>query len=210
MKSALLIDASAIFSALRSFESGKPLNYKVLDEVLRRHSNVWPRTFDLPLVWMAMDPANEGQAKFRSFLTEVMKFNLEAIPIAEAIVPPATVQTMEQDQPRPFIRFDNRISFALARLISNGYSSIVVVSDSYGLAYPMTEAARRTKGSKITLAFFRHLIDPRWEKVLKGGARTADELLDFFDLDLERESLGVGVRMAAPPPERAGLSSLIP
>src|SRR5262245_52435824 len=110
-QTALIVDGSALFYTSRVVGDNKPLDYRRLDELLRHNESV--ASFDIRLFFTAYDPANEGQGKFLDFIAKVMDWDVEAVPVPEAIVVPPTVTTYEGTQPRPYIRFDSRIAFAL-------------------------------------------------------------------------------------------------
>lgn len=194
-----MTDGSALFLSFKFLEATKPLDYRRLEELLKEQLRL--KSFDLSIFFTAFDPANEGQLKFLGFIRDVMKWSVEAAPISEAIVTPPTVTTIEANQSRPYIRFDARIAFCLGRLA--GLYNVAVISDSYGICSPILETVKRD--SKVTLAYFGQLLDPRWGKNL----REASSPITWIDLDRYLEDLlGAESRMKLADVSAAGLSRL--
>jgi len=193
---ALLSDGSALYYTSRLVGDNRPLNYRRLDERIKQ--DIGLESIDFARFYTAFDPANEGQGKFLSFIEHEMRWELEAVPVGEAIVTPATFTTYQSNEPRAYIRFDASISFGLGRLASV-YSKVVVISDSYALARPILQTIAR--GTSVTLVFFRQCLDPRWNKLLREIAsankrmpRVSDKV-DFLDLDKSVDELfGLGTR----------------
>jgi hypothetical protein len=194
--SAFLIDGSALFYTSRTVGDSRPLNYRRFGDHIRSESGV--EQIELTRFYTAFDPANDAQGKFLGFIEHEMGWELEAIPVNEAIVTPPTFITYQHNEPRPFIRFDSAIAFALGR-VAGTFGKVVVVTDSYGLARPIMQTMAR--GTAVTLAFFRQCLDPRWNKLLRevtpANKRTrSQDRVDFVDLDTAVDDLfGLGVRV---------------
>jgi hypothetical protein len=195
---ALLTDGSALFYTSRLVGDNRPLNYRRLDERIKQ--DVGLESIDFSRFFTAFDPANEGQGKFLGFIEHDMGWEVEAVPVSEAVVTPPTFTTYQSNEPRAYIRFDAPIAFALGRL-AGVYSKVVVIADSYALARPILQTIAR--GTLVTLVFFRQCVDPRWNKLLreistasKRIARGTDRV-DFLDLDKSVDELfGLGARLA--------------
>jgi hypothetical protein len=179
-KTALLADGSALFFTTRALGGDKPLDYRRLEERLKEEYRL--KSFDVTLFFTAYNLANESQQKFLAFIRDTMRWTLDAVPWFEAVVPPSTYTTLEGNEPRPFIRFDARIAFSLGRL-AGVYDQVVLVSDSYPLAWPMVQAIK--KGTAVNLAFFAQSLDPRWIRYFRGPSPE----IKLFDLDRFSEEL---------------------
>jgi len=202
---ALLTDGSALFYTSRFVGDNRPLNYRRMEERIKL--GVALDSFEFSRFYTAFDPANEGQGKFLGFIERDMGWELETLPVGEAVVTPTTFTTYQSNEPRPFIRFDASISFALGRL-AGVYSRVVVISDSYAIARPIMQTAAR--GTLVTLVFFRQCLDPRWNKLLREISPTNKRLprssdkVEFLDLDQYVDELfGLGTR----PSDAVGASS---
>ena len=161
MSTALLGDGTALFLASRTLERDKNLDYVALDQRLKMVARV--KSFDLALFFTSFDPNNDGQRKFLGFVNDRLGWTVDAVHTNEALLRPVATGDSDTGEFRPFVRFDARIAFCLGRLAGQ-YDHVIVISDSYGLSAPILETVERQ--TKVTLAFFGQLLDPRWGKII--------------------------------------------
>jgi len=173
--SALLVDGTALFFALRSLAPGSSLDYFRLDQFLKA-SIPGLSSWATALFFTSWDRGNDGQRKFLEFIESRFRWKVDRVPTHDAVVCPPIRSADGSDEVPAFIRFDSRISFSLGRLAEE-YSHIVVLSDSFSLAAPMEETAKR--GTQVALAFFGQLLDPRWGKLLRAADSSPVEFLDL-------------------------------
>jgi hypothetical protein len=188
-----LCDGTAVYHFIRQTGDGRQLDYTRLRDLIAR--NIRP---DWTLFFTANDPSNDAQVRFLDFVRERLGWDVEAVPFTDAIIPPASVTTVEGNQPRPYIRFDAQIAFALGRLAGT-FDRVLIISDSFAISRPVLETARR--GTSVTLAYFGSALDPRWHRILREAPNQRS--ISLFDLDPYADEL-FGGRTARTAPADTG------
>lgn len=199
MSTALLVDGTALFLSSRTLEREKNLDYLSLDQRLKIAARV--KSFDLALFFTSFDPNNDGQRKFLGFVNDRLGWTVDAVHTNEAVLRPPASTSIDSVEVRPFVRFDARIAFCLGRLAGQ-YEHVIVISDSYSLAAPILETVDRQ--TKVTLAFFGQLLDPRWGKVIHKVSPS----VVWIDLDKDLADLFGGDRSHATEIAFSGLRRL--
>jgi hypothetical protein len=193
---ALLVDGTALFLGARNLADGGSVDYLRLDQLLK---SLVPglQNWQPAIFFTSWDRGNDGQNKFLEFLESRIGWTVDRIVTHDTLVRPPARAAEEADEGQLFIKLDAQIAFSLGRLVEK-CSHIVVLGDSFNLAAPMEETAKR--GTHVSLAYFDRLLDPRWRRIL----RLPKSPIDFFDLS--HASLFNGG--AARPRTKSGLSSL--
>lgn len=206
---AVLMDASAIFFAVRNLYEDHQLDYSKLAELLVEKTGVQvtepnhQKKQDLFLpdqiwgMWTSFHAQNTGQVRFLEYAEHTLGWAVRRVdPTDSYIIDPQT--TLGISKPADggmsravnrLIRFDAGIAYSIGRVADS--HQIVLISDSYALAEPLVRSAvarrdkRRSSGLKADnirnyIAFFGRLLDPRWLGLLRGKA---GEHIEFIDLD---------------------------
>lgn len=186
-KTAVFMDAGAVFFAIREMHEGAQLNYPQLMQLLSRQG------FPLPtgqpsgamwVLWSSAVAANAGQIRFLQFAERELGWNVRRFSPADSyMVDPAGLGGSDPKLANRLMRFDASIAFAIGRVATD--HRIAVISDSFALAEPLLRAAR-TVGQRNVLAFFGRLLDPRWQRLLRDDAGKS---VEFLDLDEDEEFL---------------------
>ncbi len=183
----LLLDTTPIFAFQQYLKDhdfpvqGNP-NYGVLLDALKKE---FPNDeFDPKLAFVAVSFDNEGQKKFTSFLQRQLGFIVDATDYRDAFILP--------DKTSPYQRLSTRIAY-VAGLLSPKRPHVVVVTDAFDLYYPLLDLVK-TRGGKVTLAFFRSALEPRWQRV---GLFNEESAISFVDLDPYAKSI-VGADLSSP------------
>lgn len=156
----------------------------------------------------ATDPRSESQASWRGHTKQLDRriVNVDT-PFWEAGI---TLPPPRPDDEKPF-----RVVYSLAPLIcyqlgllaARPSPSVVVFSNAFELARPAANLVDRADGTVVVIAYWRSLLDPRWERsgFLGDGAP-----LKFFDLEpFSKSTLGFDLnRSAADGPQSAGRTAL--
>lgn len=172
----VLADLSRMYFFIRSLGGNQSLDYERLLDLLRDavEARLEPR-----YAWTAWDRGNDGQSSFIGYVQKALGFRVETVEPREALFElAADARSPEADLLRELVRFDTRIAYAIARLAERG--TVVVLSDSYGLAAPMLDACRR--GWDVKLAWWGEGLDHRWNAHVYNG--DDDPEIDFIDLSI--------------------------
>jgi hypothetical protein len=183
----LLLDTTPIFAFqqyLRDHDfpvQGNP-NYGALVDALREE---FPDDeFNPKLAFVAISFDNEGQRKFTGFLQRQLGFIVDATDYRDAFVLP--------DRSSPYQRLSTRVTY-VAGMLSQKRPHIVVVTDAFDVYYPLLDFVK-TRGGKVTIAFFRAALEPRWQR---AGLFNEDSLIKFVDLDpYAKEIIGADLASA--------------
>lgn len=180
---ALLIDGTATFYAIKEVGVDAQLNYFSFLEVLKEHieekssehlsSNWRPSKI---YFFTSADPSNEGQRKFHDFLRSKVGFNImEFSPKDASVINPAQLRS---EKPFAYTRFDAIIAYTMGALVAAGKSTrLIICSDSWPLHRAMDDAVRQ-RGAQVTFTFFGQVMDARYH-----GLFRKDCPIDFLDLD---------------------------
>lgn len=194
---AVLMDASAIFFAVRDLYQDLQLNYSSLANLLSektgakspnvqgsKNDNIWA-------MWTSFHPQNPGQARFLDYAEGTLGWAVRRVdPVDSYMIDPQTTLGISKPSDggtnravNRLMRFDASIAYSIGRVAEK--QQIVLITDSYALAEPLIRAAVVRNGKKQLrpknyVAFFGRLLDPRWLGLLRGDAR---EQVEFIDLD---------------------------
>lgn len=203
---AFLMDASAVFFAVRDLYEDHQLDYAALGELLRAKSGARPnrqRTSpgspdDIWAMWTSFHAQNTGQARFLDYAERTLGWSVRRIePSDSYIIDPQTTLGISKAPDgganravNRLIRFDAAIAYSIGRLAET--HRIVLLSDSYALAEPLVRAAV-IRQEKNFVAFFGRLLDPRWHGFLRNKSGSN---VEFIDLDADDAELFGGRRTA--------------
>jgi hypothetical protein len=182
---AVLIDGSALYMAARSLYEGRQLDYhgviQVLVDQIKGLERPGPGSSTSWVMWTSAAPQNPGQTRFLDFAENELQWEVRRVAPAESFtVEPSLVMDASQTTRSRLIRFDASIAFAMGRLAEK--RRIVVVSDSFALAQPLSLVARVPGVAERTppkLAFFSQAIDSRWQGVIRKSEGLFIGLEDF-------------------------------
>jgi len=204
----LLVDGTAIFLRARQDGMDRFLDYNALLDCLCDEADV--DDFDTSIFFTTYDASNDGQSKFLNFIADELGWRIEKRQVWEADPFPRSPNHRPADDIKR-IRFDSMISFAVGRLMKPG-RKIFVVSDSFSLSPALYSAA--VGGADVTLAFFRHHLDPRWIRSYPQLKNSPNILDNFKFMDLDQESAEIFSQgqskkpTTAPTPNNGPLASL--
>lgn len=176
-QTALLIDGTALYFA--GTQRHERFDLEKLHKELLTRAQV--KSWSPALFFSVVDYRNEKQIKFHDFLRAKNGWEIEEAIAWEADPIPPSVTVRNSG----LIRFDPKISFALGRLMDRR-NRIIVVSDSFGLAVPMSAAAA-CKHCEIVLAFFGQQLDTRWYRIFKESNIVFWNLDDMLFVDPQQE-----------------------
>jgi len=191
---AVLMDAGAVFFAVRDLYEGLQLEYPKLADLLCQRALIHPpdprRRNDESAVWAmwtSFHPQNTGQAKFIDYAEQSLGWIVRRFPPSESyILDPQGVLSVTAAEGRGnrmtnrLVRFDASIAYTIGRIAAT--HQIILVTDSFTLAEPLIRAARLRKGSN-TIAFFGRLLDPRWQPVIRNAPHAMVKFVDFDEFD---------------------------
>ena len=182
-KSAVLIDGTALYMAVRALYGERQLDYQALIQILMESMPILskPGSDNTSWVmWTAASPQNIGQNKFLEFVENELKWEVRKTDIANSyLIEPVSIFDLSKTSRNRLIRFDANIAFALGRLAN--FQHIVVISDSYALMEPMARvsAISRTEPFEgTTLAFFGNALESRIHSFLRNNS-----CIHLLDLD---------------------------
>lgn len=189
-KTAVFMDAGAVFFAARELQESAQFNYQALMQLLSREGFPLPSSGSngshLWVLWSAVVAHNTGQVRFLQYAERDLGWTVRRFhPTEGYVVDPATLG-LSGDGARlanRLLRFDASIAFAIGRLAED--HRVAVISDSFALAEPLLRAARVSKRPAL-LSFFGRLLDPRWQTLLREGSA---DLIKFIDLDQHEDVL---------------------
>jgi hypothetical protein len=181
----LLVDATPVFAFQQYLKDhdfsvqGNP-NYAALLDALK--SEFPDDEFNPKLAFVAISFDNEGQKKFCGFLQR-LGFIVDPTDYRDAFILP--------DRSSPYQRLSTRVTY-VAGLLAQKRPHIVVVTDAFDAYYPLLDLVQ-TRGCKVTLAFFRSALEPRWQRV---GLFNEDSAIKFVDLDSYAKAI-IGADLAS-------------
>ena len=169
----MLVDTTSIFAIQQYLKEhdfpvqGNP-NYAGLVAALE--SEFPDENFEPKISFLAVDFQNENQKKFSGFMQNQLGFIVDATDYRDAFIMP--------DRSSPYQRLSTRITY-LAGLFASKRLHLVVVSDAFEIYYPLLDIVQN-RGGKVSLAFFRSGMEPRFQR---AGLFSADSPIQFIDLD---------------------------
>jgi hypothetical protein len=195
------LDAASIYAFAQTQRANEPAalanpNYAGLTDALQ---HLLPSVkFHLKLAFLGIDPENEGQKRFVSYLRTKEHFTVDACDYRDSYVLP------DRGSGVPYQRFSSKISY-LAGMVAHRAAHLVVCSDAFDLYYPLLDYVQ-VRGGKASLVFFRTGMEPRWHRV---GLLKEDSPIQFLDLDpFAKGIIGVDLGPAGSPTVKSGLGSL--
>ena len=215
-----LVDASSLFeagAALAEFSADKqrrPAQYDVLRNCLDRFRREagWPNASTY-LALAAVDPANPQQQRFVDAVRHA-GFEVDVVPYRDTFpslppgVSPSAMSRRDPDN-RPTPSFAARIAYIAGLLARHEDASLVAVSHAFELHGPFLDLSQRLRGRRIGFAYFRSLLDYRWQRSEILNADRSGDGPKFFDLDpYSQEIFGVNIdtRTSTTTEARAGFS----
>jgi len=203
-----LIDGSALHDACialakRTGREKVVLNFRALHARLasiRREAGMRPASKSI--VSLAVDPESEPQQRFTGAL-RAANFEVDAIDYRDTTlsVRPGS-SAAGGDIP---VTIAPRICFGLgAQLRHQQPADVIIVSHDFQLSLALVDFASRLEGSRIVLAFWQDMIDPRWT-YSRTFERTPS--IRFVDLGPHSSEL-VGFEWSAARPMTTDFSSV--
>lgn len=195
-KTAVFMDGGAAFFAVRDMHEGKQLAYPVLMDLLASQGFPLPTNSNdedhLWVMWSSAVPQNPGQTRFLQYAERELRWRVRRFHPSEGyMVDPVSIGlTGDTRSVNRLLRFDASIAFAIGRVAED--HRIAVVTDSFAVAEPLLRAARMAgNGCTNVVAFFSRLLDPRWQRLLRGEERGAEGgvPIKLLDLDEHEEQL---------------------
>lgn len=185
-----LFDLTRIY--FRVAATGQKIDYAKLLEVLEREVG---EPFDRKIGWTAFDPQNGSQQQFVSIMKDLgFEMALKDVEKSSAVNPG---QPIPRDQKRLInelsTRFDAEMGYSLARLVTDG-ANVVMVTDSYPMAYTIGESAK-VGDSKVYLAAFQDQMDPRWSTAIREGEYEFIDLGEFSEEIIGRPRVDTNVEL---------------
>jgi len=199
---AVLMDAGAVFFAVRDLFDGLQLEYPALADVICTavpasghlsppDPRKGPDREKLWAMWTSFSHQNAGQVRFLDYAEKKLGWVARRFdPSDSYVVDPQTTLGISKSSDggnsrsvNRLIRFDASMAYTIGRISET--HMIVLITDSYMLAEPLVKAAQRRQEKekekkKNCIAFFGRLLDPRWNGLLRGKAK---DYIDFVDLD---------------------------
>lgn len=189
-KTAVFMDAGAVFFAARDLHESQQLVYPALMDLLAKKGFPLPgssnRDDHLWVMWSSAVAQNPGQTRFLQYAERELRWRVRRFHPAEGyMVDPVNVGLTGETRNR-LLRFDASIAFAIGRVAED--HRVAVVTDSFAVAEPLQRAARLAgQGCTNIIAFFSRLLDPRWQRLLRG--ETGVVPIELLDLDEHEEQL---------------------
>lgn len=190
-KTAVFMDAGAVFFAVRDMHEGQQMSYPALMNLLAGSGFPLPSRSDdddhLWAMWSSAVTQNPGQMRFLQYAERELRWRVRRFHPAEGYMvdPMSFGSSSDARSANRLLRFDASIAFAIGRVAED--HRIAVITDSFAVAEPLVKAARMAGQSCTNLiVFFSRLLDPRWQRLLRGEGRMPVELLD---LDEHQEQL---------------------
>lgn len=187
-KTAVFMDAGAVFFAARDMHEGQQLAYPPLMDLLAKKGFPLPsnsgRDDHLWVMWSSAVAHNPGQTRFLQYAERELRWRVRRFQPAEGyMVDPVSIgMTGDTRAVNRLLRFDASIAFAIGRVAED--HRIAVVTDSFAVAEPLLKAARLAgHGSTNVIAFFSRLLDPRWQRLLREEDSVPIELLDLDEYE---------------------------
>jgi hypothetical protein len=188
-KTAVFMDAGAVFFAVRDMHENQQLSYPALMDLLAK------RGFPLPghseddhpwVMWSAAVSQNPGQMRFLQYAERELRWRVRRFAPADGyMVDPLNIGVMGESRNR-LMRFDASIAFAIGRIAAD--HRIAVITDSFAVAEPLLRAARLSRETNV-IAFFGRLLDARWQGLLRAERRDEGVPIELVDLDEYDEQL---------------------
>lgn len=189
-KTAVFMDAGAVFFAVRDLQESAQFQYPALMQLLAREGFPLPSAEKNPnhlwVLWSSVVPHNTGQVRFLQYAERELGWTVRRFhPTEGYVVDPATLGLSGGGAPlaNRLMRFDASIAFAIGRLAED--HRVALVSDSFALAEPLSRAARVSRRPAL-LSFFGRLLDPRWQTLLR---EKSESTIKFMDLDQHEDVL---------------------
>lgn len=190
-KTAVFMDVGAVFFAVRDMHEGQQMSYPALMDLLATRDFPPPRHAEdedhMWVMWSSAVAQNPGQTRFLQYAERELHWRVRRFhPTEGYMVEPMSLGSAgDVRTTNRLLRFDASIAFAIGRIAES--HRIAVVTDSFAIAEPLLRAARLAGQSNTNvITFFSRLLDPRWQRLLRGEGRVPIELLD---LDEHQEQL---------------------
>ena len=174
-----LYDAGEYFAKLHSLDRAS-LDYTKLHTCLAdiRKQKSLRQAQDSTLA-ISVDKRSSNQQRFISAL-ERTPFDIDTVDFRDLFASnPPGVQPKESEE-RGVNTFAPRFAYVLGRLSRHEQAQIVIVSHAYELMWPMMDFKRANPNARIAIAYFKNLMDFRWQY---SGLGTSDCPIEFFPLD---------------------------
>ncbi|MFO0969355.1 MAG: hypothetical protein U0793_27680 [Gemmataceae bacterium] len=182
---ASLFDASSIMGE-RFNRHRVTIDYPSLRRVLdeRRQNAGWSPA-DICSVIVSMDPASEGQQRFREML-ERAEFEPDICHYRDAFVSLPPGRTPSDEHTKSIVSFSARLAYIAGLMARHDEPQLLLVTHSFELCEPLLDLAERRKKGRFGLAYFGSLIDFRWKI---AGLQEGKLPLEFFDLEEHGQEL---------------------
>lgn len=181
----LIVDGSALYFAIRELFGDEQLDYDKMVEFFSAYAPVGatPQKVRAKLFYTSSSPSNIGQNRFLDKLKNG-GWTIRSYPVSQVGLVDQRTMSMVQNGPVKdrLMRFDAQIAYVIGDLASQG-ESLIVVSDSFNLAEPLSRAKRladEVEGGSdhtMSIAFFSGLIDSRWQKAVDVNVIHMDKLI---------------------------------
>lgn len=190
-KTAVFMDAGAVFFAARDMHEGQQLAYPALMDLLAKKGFLLPGPSSGDdhqwVMWSSAVAQNPGQTRFLQYAERELRWRVRRFRPADGyMVDPVNVGLTGETRNR-LLRFDASIAFAIGRVAAD--HRIAVVTDSFAVAEPLLRAARLSRQTNV-IAFFGRLLDPRWQSLLREEVHREEGVpIELLDLDEYEEQL---------------------
>jgi predicted alpha/beta hydrolase len=196
-----LVDTASLFHAGEAIatEFGGEKRLAPRYDVLRRrleHFRAeagWPRAH-LNLALAAIDRDNLQQKRFVEALQRA-GFAVDDVDFRETFPSQPPSLSRRETDGRPTASFTARIAYIAGLLARQPEASLLLVSHSFELYGPLLDLSHRLKGGCVGVAYFRCLLEYRWQRVeAVQQSAVATDGFRFFDLDaFGEEVFGVNI-----------------
>jgi len=190
-----LVDTSSLFHAGEAIAefSGDKLRVAPRYDALRRCldrcrlEENWPRS-TVNVALAAIDPANQQQQRFVDAVRHA-GFDVDVVSFWDAF--PSTPPSFSRPDAdaRRTVSFAPRIAYIAGLLARHPAASLLVVSHAFELYGPLLDLSHRTQGHNVGVAYFRALLEPRWQKVEALTEGVNNDSLKFFNLDQHSQDI---------------------
>lgn len=193
-----LVDTASLFHAGEAiageFGGEKRLapRYDALRRTLERHRTDagWPKA-SANLALAAIDLSNLQQQRFIEALQRA-GFAVDAVDFRETFpsLPPTLSRREAENRPAP--SFATRIAYISGLLARHPENSLLIVAHAFELYAPLLDLSHRING--VGIAYFRSLLEYRWQRLPVVQSGSEDGGLRFFNLDhCSSEIFGVDI-----------------
>jgi hypothetical protein len=191
-----IVDGASLFDATetiaeRTGRSRVTVDYTNLKQRLdvERRQVGW-RPASETRIMLSVDPNSEGQQRFKAMLTH-SGFQPHEVNFREAFVSLPPGRSPSESTTKSLVSLSSRIAYIAGLMAHQSDPHFLVVSHCFELYSPLQNLAKRVKdnGGRVGLAYFRRLLDFRWED---AGLLDGKLEIKFIDLDkFGRELLGI-------------------